>query len=35
VNAYGTRVSGVNDLKLFGQRWFRVLDYDVFKIVIE
>jgi hypothetical protein len=33
-SSYG-RGSGVNDTTLFGQRHFRVLDYEVFKIVIE
>jgi hypothetical protein len=33
--SYGTRGPGVNETTLFGHEWFRVLDYEVFKIVIE
>jgi hypothetical protein len=32
--AYG-RETGMNKYALFGQKWFRVLDYEVFKIVVE
>jgi hypothetical protein len=33
--AYGRRGPGLNETALFGQEWFRVVDYEVFKIVIE
>jgi hypothetical protein len=33
--SYGIRGPGVDDTTLFGQRYFRVVDYEVFKIVIE
>jgi hypothetical protein len=33
--AYGRKGPGVDDTTLFGQRYFQVVDYEVFKIVIE
>jgi hypothetical protein len=33
--SYGARGTGVSDNTLFGQESFRVIDYEVFKIVIE
>jgi hypothetical protein len=34
-SSYGTRGPGVNEMTLFGQEYFQVHDYEVFKIVIE
>jgi hypothetical protein len=33
--SYGTSGDGVNETALFGQKFFRVRDYEVFKIVLE